>query len=365
MYRTTLLILLVTNFVATSDALLRYMTQLHTTEDKPGVWGYGDVHTIVSNPHWEQWRDIEERQLDCVRTCMEAYNGKEPLHIFIEGSSYRKFQCYSKNLFFDYLYGLLVTSITGTNHVVEDFDIRKLLAIPIMFFSNTRESPDLRLEYIDFYGDGMRRADGINTDEVTFDEVWSEIEAYHYAISYACEAYFADDYEGSLASHYLTEAMTLYLGLRRSCEEWGIMPDHKVKATGNHLLREPRLYHKEDSLQSLREHILTTFLSIAGYLTDVSLCLKVLLAHQRGSRVIVFAGASHIRRLRELLIDRGFCNGGELSLIYRGQLLSHELDTAFDSSPDKCSLGKRCLYPFTPKLPKKQSFMGSLLTRLI
>lgn len=367
MFRTTLLIVLVANFVATSDAVLCYMTQLHTTEDKPGVWGYGDVHTRTSNPKWEQWLTIEDEQQSYIRKCLETYNCSQPLHIFIEGGSYRKFQCYSEgDGFFSHIYNDARHIFTSkTKNVVENFDIRKLLAIPIDFFSYTSESPDLRFQYIDFYGHGLRYADGINTDEVTFDELWNEICTYHYTISYACDAYFADDYEGSLASHCLTEAMILYQDLRRNCEDRGITPDFEVKAAGNRLLREPLFYHKEDSLQLFREYIFTTLLNIAGYLTDVSLFLKVVLAHERGSRVIVFAGASHIRKLRELLIDRGFCNGGEQSLMHRGQLLSHELDCAFDPSPDKCSLGQKCLFPFTLQVPKKHSFMGSLLTRLI
>ena len=62
--------------------------------------------------------------------------------------------------------------------------------------SYTSEKPDLRFQYIDFMGMayGMLR---INTDEVTFDELWNEICTYNYTISYACDAYFADDYEGN------------------------------------------------------------------------------------------------------------------------------------------------------------------------
>ena len=194
MYRTTLLIVLITNFAATSDALLCNMGQVHTTGKRPSVWLISDRHNYYSNPHWEQWRETERQQHDCIRKCVSEYNEQPltiPLTIFMEGAGYKQFRCYSHTQ--------LVEDLPAYNTprvAVIDFDIRRFLVVAIESF--LQENPDLTYHHISLYGDRWPGAAGIDTGEVTFAEVWNEIESYGNAISYACKTYLKEEYERAL-----------------------------------------------------------------------------------------------------------------------------------------------------------------------
>ena len=148
------------------------------------------------------------------------------------------------------------------------------------------------------------------SNEATFNDLWEEIERYYRTISFACKNYFGDTYNNSKAEEYLNEAYKLYRELLECCKIHNISSTDKLKATGNLLVREPKVYNNIP----LRRHLLLTLLTIGCYLTDVALYLKVLIVNESGARVIVIAGASHIRRLQALLISGGFC-GESLSIL--------------------------------------------------
>lgn len=159
----------------------------------------------------------------------------------------------------------------------------------------------------------------------------------------------------------LTKTMILYHDLLRCCQDSGIAADDKVATVGNYLLKERRLYRKDaDSLRDLAEYIHKTLLWIAGYLTDVSLFLQVLLAHEIGYRVIIFAGVAHIKRLRALIIDRGFCANDEQKLQAQIDFTTYELNLAFLPDQHKCQLGRNCRYPFTREQPKNRLLLAHL-----
>ena len=251
MYRTILLVVLVTHFV-TADAILCDMKELHTTQDKPTVWLISELHNYISNPRWLQWYDTGREQHEFIRKCIREYAGTAKLHIFHEGCSYKQFRCYVHHQV------VKLPALNTKRVIIEDFDIRRLLVVAIEAMQE--ESPDLRFHYMSFYADGDRGDERIDTDQVTFGEVWNEIETYGTAISYACKAHLGELYESSLACRYLIEAQILYHDLLRCCAKHDIAPDDKVRATGNSLFREPRLYRKrkEGIVKDLREHMYKT-----------------------------------------------------------------------------------------------------------
>ena len=174
------------------------------------------------------------------------------------------------------------------------------------------------------------------SNEATFNDVWEEIERYHKTISFACKNYFGNDYTNSKAEEYLNEAYRLYQELFACCQLHTIAPTDRLKATGNLLVREPKVHNNI----SLRRHLFMAFSTIGCYLTDVALFLKVHLVHESGARVIVIAGASHISHLRELLINTGFCGGEPIHI--GGPLYPRAIQDAFEVKHISCSSDDCC-----------------------
>lgn len=329
-------ILILSIFFCQSNAVLRCVTHIHK-ESGPEVWGFGDQHIDYLTAE-KACFNTEKEQGELICNCLKKYKGKEPIHIFFEASEKRLHLVKAQSILLDKLKELR-TIARGTVHKIEDFDLRRIIHLAIALFDGEAEFDDISEECLEIFRSlnaTKTLTDYAISNESTFQDVWEEIERYHYTISFACKNYFGDTFENSKAEEYLNEAYKLYRELLECCQIHDISSTDRLKATGNLLVREPKIHNNI----SLRRHLLLTLLNIGCYLTDVALYLKVRIVHESGARVIVIAGASHIRRLQELLINSGFCGGEDIHI--GGPLYGLAIQDAFEAKRVPCTSNDCC-----------------------
>lgn len=295
--------------------LLRYKGNVHEEQGMPNIHLFGDIHIKRHLETDFALLEREDEQINSVCSYFKNYKGTQPLHIFVEGSTYRMCFYWGVKLGgVTYLYDKLNPLAQNTSHIVDDFDIRKVTGFAISSFNTAKKEYDYPYKYRTDTPEGM---------QANFQALWNEIEVYLYTISYACNQYFGEKFKGSKAHSYLLKIQKKYRKLRTICDEYRIYPTELISHTACKIICEP-LYYSEK--KDLREKLFNTVLSIGSYLTDVALYLKVMQAHQQGKRVIVYAGNSHIRKLQKQLESYGLCAYSRWDGIVDNRSLSYAYD---------------------------------------
>ena len=274
-------------------AVLEFSSLSHGPHELPRMYCYGDLHraTVLKDPD-----DIarihakEEIQREQILFHFRRYKGKEPIHFFIEAGTFtEKYQDFTgrSSILLGELYRKLKALTKGTKHVVEDWDIRNVIAVALVFFRS-------HSTFYDTYKDSTPEKK--NPAYVKMRDLWSEIDTYRYTISHACLNYVgAEKFESSYAKQLLDTIDSSYRDLRNYIDERLACSEFSICAVAD--------------FGELRKHIFDSLLEMTSRLAELALFLKVMMAHENGERVIVFAGAAHVKTLLALLSDKGYCNG--------------------------------------------------------
>ena len=314
--------LLFTNHLAFGR--LEKVSYTHHAGDTPSVWGYMDIHRGKSIKDEDAKRILyaeETHQCECILADFQAYREPEPLHFFIEAGILTENLPYlsARQKLFMPLYKGLKTLTNGTQHRVEDFDIRNILAVATIFFNHN--------------GPLITTSNSI-VALPTFTDLWSEIDRYLTELREACLSHFgADKFEHTQARTMLDDIEFMY----NEIKSW--LQTNAIDSTSS--LAESADLLSSSGRQELRR-LIGSYLLVIGELTDIALFLRVIDAHKAGKRVIVYAGGEHIRSLRTLLIDEGFCNA-PLDC-FSSVLNKRDLKRCFDKDDHWCGYST-CLIP--------------------
>ena len=302
---------------------LEKVSYTHHAGDTPSVWGYMDLHRGKKMKDEDAKRIFhaeETRQCECILAQYQAYREPEPLHFFIEaGTLTENLPYFARQKLFMPLYKGLKTLTNGTQHSVEDFDIRNILAVATIFFNHN--------------GPLITTSNSI-VALPTFADLWSEIDRHLAELREACVFHFgADKFEH-------TQARTMLDDIEFECNEIkSLLQTNSIDARSS--LAEVADMLLSSGKQELRAYIGGHLLDV-GDLTDVALFLRVIKAHRAGERVIIYAGMDHIKNLRTLLFDDGFCNA-PLDC-FSSVLDKPDLKRCFDKDDHWCG-DSTCLFP--------------------
>ena len=280
--------------VGSLQGVLEFSSLSHGPHELPRIYCYGDLHRAKISKDPDQIASFyakEEKQRECILTHFRRYKGKEPIHFFIEAGTFvEKYQDFTRSggVLMGELYRKLKTLTKGTKHRVSNWDIRNVIAVALIFFQS---SSNWNARYEDSTPERK------NPTYVKMRDLWSEIDAYRCSIGHARLNYFgAEKFESSYAKQLLDTIDSSYRDLRSYIDERLGCSEFSICAVA-------------DFEESFRKHIFDSLLELTSLLADLALFLKVMMAHESGERVIVVAGAAHVKTLLALLKDKGYCNG--------------------------------------------------------
>lgn len=298
--------------------VLWYRGSVHEEAGMPLIHLFGDIH-LERSKDYNLWHKADAQTL-AICSYFQKYKGEKPLHILIEGATERMpllgmvyLMCVS------YLYDKLKPLSQNTVHIVEDFDIRKIIGYVLSVLYQPKKDYSYNSRYFSYPQEAR---------DLNFQALWNEIEIYLYTISHACTNYFGEKFVSSKTAYYLLKARKLYEEMREICHNYSISSTDTIFEVAKQITIEPLFYSETEDL---REYLLNSLMSIGCYLTDTALALKVMQAHKQNKRVFVFAGVSHIRKLKKQLESFGYC--GQL---HRGEVDDSDIRTHLDSDDIGC-----------------------------